>query len=69
MNRQLTAEFLPNLGANDIGGSTLYNYLTSNTDAVVNSELFPEYINAMTTSWSTDAQLDAVCSFFASKKL
>ncbi|KAE9548069.1 hypothetical protein FO519_008721 [Halicephalobus sp. NKZ332] len=63
LNYQLSPDFLQNLGDNDVGGSTLYNYLSSNTASVVNSEFFSDYIDAMTTSWSTDDQLSAIQNF------
>ncbi|KAE9554779.1 hypothetical protein FO519_001976, partial [Halicephalobus sp. NKZ332] len=63
LNYQLSPDFLQNLGDNDVGGSTLYNYLSSNTASVVNSEFFSKYINAMTTSWGTEDQLNLIKNF------
>ncbi|KAE9549461.1 hypothetical protein FO519_007336 [Halicephalobus sp. NKZ332] len=63
LNYQFSPDFLYNLGDNDIDGTTLYKYLSSNTASVVNSEFFPDYMDAMTTSWGTEDQLNLIKNF------
>ncbi|ETN75143.1 hypothetical protein NECAME_00554 [Necator americanus] len=68
LSGDLPSTLIQYIGENDVTGEFLYDFLRNNTKQVLNSNInFEDYVESMTTDWTTGNQLLKLTSFTASK--